>query len=589
MKIRLFYKLFATFLAIGILAVAAAGWLIEHQLRSGLTRWIEGDLTSHARIIALMPPEDIRRNHRSLAERSRARLTLVDAAGRVTVDSDPQARNTGNHLHRPEIEEARLKGLGTAIRYSRTLRTDMLYVALPLTRGPATAGYVRLARPLSAVENSVNAFRSSILYVLLLVLILSMLIALAISLKIVSPIWEMLEFTKKVRQGRIPGRLLIESRDEIGELADHLNEMVSTLQEKIRIADAERGKLASAFAGMAEGVLVLDARHRIESVNRGLEEMLGLTSGDLAGKTLLEAFRNLALQDAWERFRKTGSTVFEEIALGEERPLILDVTISAIEGAADEARKTMLVFHDVTRLKKLERIRADFVANVTHEIKTPLTAIVGFVETLQAGAVENRDTALRFLGILHEHALRLNRLLEDLLTLSAIEMGDTPLRLETLKMADAVDAALTILDVRLQEKNLSLSKDLPPDLPPVRADRDRLAQILLNVLDNAVKFTPPGGALAVTAAPGDGGEVVLRIADNGVGIPRGEIPRLGERFYRVDRTRSRELGGTGLGLSIVKHLMMAHGGRMQIDSTLGHGTTVSLYFRTWEESPDGKN
>lgn len=589
MKIRLFYKLFATFLAIGVLAVAAAGWLIEHQLRSGLTRWIEGDLTSHARIITLMPPEDIRRNHRSLAERSRARLTLVDAAGRVTVDSDPQARNTGNHLHRTEIEEARLKGMGTAIRYSRTLRTDMLYVALPLTRGAAIAGYVRLARPLSAVENSVNEFRSSILYILLLILMLSMLIALAFSLRIVSPIWEMLEFTEKVRHGRIPGRLLIESRDEIGELADHLNEMVSTLQEKIRIADAERGKLASAFAGMAEGVLVLDDRHRIESVNRGLEEMLRLTSGELAGKTLLESFRNLALQDAWERFRKTGSTVFEEIALGEERPLILDVTISAIEGAADEARKTMLVFHDVTRLKKLERIRADFVANVTHEIKTPLTAIIGFVETLQAGAVENRDTTLRFLAILHEHALRLNRLLEDLLTLSAIEMGDTPLHLETLKMADAVDAALTILDVRLQEKNLSLSKDIPPDLPPIRADRDRLAQILLNVLDNAVKFTPPGGALAVTAATGDGGEVVLRIADTGVGIPRGEIPRLGERFYRVDRTRSRELGGTGLGLSIVKHLMMAHGGRMQIDSTLGHGTTVSLYFQTWKESPDGKN
>ena len=588
MKIRLFYKLFATFLIIGVLAVAAAGWLIEHQLRSGLTRWIEDDLASQARIIALMSPEDIRRNHRWLAERSRARMTLVDVAGRVTADSDAQARNTGNHLHRTEIEEARLKGLGTAIRHSRTLRTDMLYVALPITHGGAIAGYIRLARPLSAVKNSVNEFRSSILYILLLILILSMLIALAFSLKIVSPIWEMLEFTEKVRHGRIPGRLLVESRDEIGELADHLNEMVSTLQEKIRIADAERGKLASAFAGMAEGVLVLDSRHRIDSINRGLEEMLGLKSGDLAGKTLLEAFRNLALQDAWERFRKAGSTVFEEITLVEERPLILDVTISAIEGAAGEARKTMLVFHDVTRLKKLERIRADFVANVTHEIKTPLTAIIGFVETLQAGAVEKRDTALRFLGILHDHALRLNRLLEDLLTLSAIEMGDTSLHLETLEVADTVDAALTILDVRFREKNLGLSKDIPADLPPIRADRDRVLQILLNLLDNAVKFTPPGGALSVTAA-GKDGEVVLRIADTGVGIPRGEIPRLGERFYRVDRTRSRELGGTGLGLSIVKHLMMAHGGRMQIDSTLGHGTTVSLYFRIQKESPDEKD
>jgi two-component system phosphate regulon sensor histidine kinase PhoR len=254
----------------------------------------------------------------------------------------------------------------------------------------------------------------------------------------------------------------------------------------------------------------------------------------------------------------------------------MSVSLSEVQGLPDE-EKVMVVFHDVTRLKKLERVRTDFVANVTHEIRTPLAAVIGYLETLQAGALERPEDAKRFTDIMLKQAQRLNRLVEDLLTLSRIELGEAIFRFEDISLPDAMDNVISLLDAKAAAKTITIQNRLPQNLMLVRADRDRLIQILVNVLDNAVKFTPEGGRITMEAEEREGG-LVLKISDTGIGIPGEEIQRLGERFYRVDKTRSRELGGTGLGLSIVKHLMLAHGGRMEIESQPGRGTTVSLYF-----------
>jgi two-component system, OmpR family, phosphate regulon sensor histidine kinase PhoR len=404
------------------------------------------------------------------------------------------------------------------------------------------------------------------------------------SRRMLSPIRRLAAFTGKIRTGSVSGVLRIESRDEIGELAENINGMVAVLKEEIRTADGEKRKLEAVFSGMIEGVMVLDAENRIELVNRGMEEMTGLPPGEIVGRTILEAFRNVELHDALERFRRSGETLYEEIGMGSDPPVMMDVTISAVRGEAVGEGKTMLVFHDVTRLKRLERTRTDFVANVTHEIRTPLTAIIGFVETLEQGAVDNREKALEFLGTIRENAERLNRLVDDLLTLSAIELGEVRLNFENVDVVSALDQALALIASKASEKGVKIVREIPGPLPPIRADRDRLAQILLNILDNAVKFTPPGGSIAVEALPDEDGRLNIRITDTGVGIPKGEIPRLGERFYRADKARSREIGGTGLGLSIVKHLMKAHEARMMIDSALGHGTTVSLKFPVIQEA-----
>jgi len=584
MKIRLFHKFLVAFLAIGIAGFATTFFLIEREFKTDLTVRIGDEMAAEARIIALMPAGEIARHAGELAERARARLTLIDAAGRVTADSWLGDRETDDHQNRSEIQEARLRGVRKAVRYSHTLKKEMLYVAIPLREGSRTTGYVRLSRPLAEITLAIGEMSQAVFDIILVIVVAVLLIALLFSLKMIAPIRRLAAFTGKVRTGDVSGALRIESRDEIGQLAENINEMAAALQEKIRKADEEKRKLESLFSGMSEGVMVLDAESRIESVNRGMEEMTGRPRGEVIGKTLLEAFRNIGLHDALERFREGKATVCEEIGLGDDRPVVMDVTISAVRDETGGERHTMLVFHDVTRLKRLERIRTDFVANVTHEIRTPLTAIIGFAETLQQGAFENPETARKFLRTIRENAERLNRLVDDLLTLSGFELGEAKLHLEGIRIEEALDRVLTVVEARAGEKGLTIRKEMAGELPLIRADRDRLAQILINILDNAIKFTPVGGTIAITASPGEEECLTVRIADTGVGIPKGEIPRLGERFYRADKTRSREPGGTGLGLSIVKHLMMAHGGRVIIDSALGHGTTVSLYFPVFRES-----
>jgi two-component system phosphate regulon sensor histidine kinase PhoR len=584
MRTRLFFKLLGAYVLIAVLAVVISGFVIERQIKTGLTRWIEDDLTAQAKIIALMPEKEIARQSALLAERSRARVTLIDAAGRVIADSDRQLITVDNHLNRSEIQEARLKGQGTAIRYSQTLKADTLNVALPLYDGTNLTGYIRLSRPMLQVAQSIDEIRLSVLKALLLILLLSMILAVVFSAKIVAPIQEIEAFTDRIRRGDISGMVMIKSRDEIGQLARNINEMVAELQEKIRQANDEKWKLRAAFAGMAEGVMVLDAQHRIENLNKGMAAIIGREYADIVGKSPLEVFRNVELQNALNRFRQAGEPVLQEIALGDDKPMILDVSISAVKNLPGQEPKTMMVFHDVTRLKKLETMRVDFVANATHEIKTPLTAIIGFVETLEQGAIEEAATARKFLHTIRENALRLNRLVDDLLILSNVELGETKLNLEGLAVTDVLERALLLIQANAALKNVSLRTELSAELPLIHADRDKAVQVLLNILDNAVKFAPEGGQVSITASEDQQDFITLKITDTGPGIPKSELPRLGERFYRVDKMRSRDLGGTGLGLSIVKHLMKAHQGSMVIDSTPGKGAVVSLRFPIFQKT-----
>lgn len=583
MKMRLFHKWVVAFLAIGILTVTVAALLLQRELRTDLTSRTEEEMVAGARIIALMPAAEIARHAGELSKRTSARLTLIDAAGRVIADSGSGDREFDDHMNRSEIQEARLRGVGRAIRYSHTLKREMLYVALPLDGGAKAAGYVRLARPLEEITRTIDQRRQAFFGIVIVIVAAALLMALLFSLRMVAPIGRLAAFTGKIRTGNVSGVLRIDSRDEVGELSRNINEIVAVLQEKIGMADRERRKLESLFSAMSEGIIVLDAENRIESVNRGMELMSGRPGGEVVGRTLLGAFRNIKLHGALERYRKSQQTVCEEIGLGEERPVVMDVTISAVRGDGGAERKTMLVFHDVTRLKRLERIRTDFVANVTHEIRTPLTAIIGFAETLEQGALENPEMANRFLRTIRENAERLNRLVDDLLALSGLELGEAKLQMEGVRIEEALDRVLAVVGAGAAEKGLTIQKAIPTGFPPIRADRDRLAQILINILDNAIKFTPAGGTIGVTVSQDGEASLIVRIADTGIGILPGEIPRLGERFYRADKARSREVGGTGLGLSIVKHLMAAHGGRLAIESNPGRGTTVSLCFPFFRE------
>jgi two-component system, OmpR family, phosphate regulon sensor histidine kinase PhoR len=578
MRGKLFYKIFGTYLVIAMLAIGIVGFLAGSQIRAKLEAQVENELMANARIVDLYPMKEIQARAEEIARIVRARVTILDREGKILAETDQEAASLGSHFDRPEIQEARVRGRGTATRYSQTLREEMMYVALPIPKGQEIVGYIRLARPLVEVRKSIEEFTGILLQSFVFVLITSVIVAFLFSRRLTSPIRDMEQFTEKLRRGEPPGTLMNRSSDEIGMLAQNINYMVEELQRRIAALQEEKAKVEAAFSSALDGVLILNRDGRIETQNRGMKAILGDRYGDIVGKTPLEAFRNLGLQKALDRYGSDSMPVSQEIELGEEGPAVLDVSITPVSGYAHGEEKTMIVFHDVTRLKMLERMRVDFVANVTHEIKTPLTAIQGFVETLQEGAIEDRETAKKFLSTIARHAERLNRLVEDLLTISNIELGEMRFCFESVSLSGIVESVMNIIQVKARGKKIEIASKIPEELPQIRADRDRLSQILINVLDNAVKFTPEGGRVTLVASPAADREVVVRIADTGIGVPRDEVSRLGERFYRVDKTRSRELGGTGLGLSIVKHLMAAHNGRMEIESLLGRGTTVSLYF-----------
>jgi two-component system phosphate regulon sensor histidine kinase PhoR len=578
LKNRLLYRILAGYVALILFTVMVMGLMYARQIKTELIDGVKNDLIAQARITALLRIGDIERKLSHLADISRSRVTLIDASGRVKADSEKDLAQMDSHLNRSEIQEARIKGQGDAIRYSRTLGVDMLYIAFPITEGSEVTGYIRFARPLFEVKKSIDQQYSYIYKCLLIAIIPSFIIAFLLARKLISPIEKVISYTHKVCSGEASGSLLIESNNDVGQLEKDINRMVQEQQERVRAAYEEKAKLEAAFASMAEGVLVINNQNRIEFLNRSLKDILGNEGiTDILHKTPLEAFRNVELQDALDLFSDSGGPVLREISLGQEAPIILDVTISAVHGLPEEEQKTMMVFHDVTRLKKLEIIREDFVANVTHEIKTPLTAIIGFIETLEEGAIKEEVTAKKFLHIISENAHRLGRLVDDLLILSSIELGEMTLRFENVSIANVIDSVLPMFETKAAEKSLTIDKHISDELPLIGSDRDKMAQILVNILDNAVKFTPSGGKIFISAQD-DSGFIVVKVTDTGIGIQKSEIPRLGERFYRADKTRSRELGGTGLGLSIVKHLMKAHNGSIDIESQVGRGTTVSLAF-----------
>jgi len=583
MRNSLFYKVFGTYLVITLIAMLVVGLYATRQIKSKLMERIDTELTSYTQIISTTPSlSKIISEIASLSKTSDARVTLIGSDGVILADSDGKASEMDNHLNRPEVQEARVKGTGRSIRFSTTLGINTLYVALPIKEGPAIKGYIRLARPLTEVKHYIQEINLLILQSFLIVGILSFLIAFVFTSRLTSPIHEMEQFTERLLDGEDPGSLMIHSSDETGRLARNINSMVMRLTEKIQFADEEKGKLESLLASMEDGILLLDANDRIEAINDASKKMFSTRFRDIVGRTTLEAFRNIDMQEALDRFKETGEPVSQEIIL-EEDQRALDVTVSPVHGLPENEGKTIIVLHEVTRLKKLEKVRADFVANVTHEIKTPLTAILGFIETLEGGAIEESETAKNFLRTIHEHAERLDRLVDDLLVISNAELGEIHFSFETVSLNGVIENALIVIERKASEKKLIVKKEIPDDLPSIWGDRDRLHQILLNVLDNAVKFTPDSGTVSIKAFDGRDGNVYIEISDTGIGIPNGEIPRLGERFYRVDKARSRELGGTGLGLSIVKHLMTAHKGRVEIKSHVGTGTTVLLIFPVFQE------
>ncbi len=514
---------------------------------------------------------------RDLERELGVRITIIALDGKVLGDSEETSSAMENHGTRPEVLAALSSGTGTSARYSTTVKHEMLYRAI---LEPDKRRIVRLSMPLGAVEDAEGSIRRAILTGLLLFSGLGLLLAFVFSRQVERRVQRMVEFSENVSHGFFPAPIPLGKEDEFTVLERNLNSMSLAIQEKIRGIVSEKEKLDSILRCMTEGVLVLDTRGRLILSNQNAQRMFGLPHPTPQGASLMEFSRNLEMRNLVKEIlsRDLSSERFvKDISFDDAR--WLSATAVDLRGADEQPVGYILVFHDVTELKRLETMRADLVANVSHELRTPLTAIRGYAETLLQSPPNDPKEAERFLDIIQRHSERLGRLIDDLLTLSDLESGKIQLNQDRLRPADLIHRVLEIFHDRAAKKNITLSEHPSASLPEIIGDADRLQQLLINLVDNALKYTPEGGRIEVAATAGDhGASVEIAVSDTGCGIPDKYLPRLTERFYRVDKARSREMGGTGLGLAIVKHIVQAHGGRLEIESRVQKGTTARVFL-----------
>jgi len=578
-RLNLFWKLGFAFFALLIAVLLPVDFYAERALRRDYERAGFEQLAAIARIALASPPppSSLSPSHSedSAALRgwvakmaaSNVRVTVIASDGQVLADSQSDPRTMENHAARPEIRDAFAKGDGQSIRGSADNNLLCYAVRLSVAGGPPVV--LRFALPLQTVDQELWEFRRRLWLASVVMLLVTGIASLLISRSFSRRVERLQMFSRRAAEGDFRPLEADRSGDALEALAISFNETAARLDRTIRTLTEERNLSSAILGSMVEGVAVVNASERLLFANRGFTEILGLDVLPQSGSALVEVVRQTELIEAVREVLKGEPRVETEIVTGTLRQHFFAVTVASVSAA--ETSGAVIVLHDITELRKLERVRRDFVANVSHEFKTPLTAIQGFAETLLAGAIDDPQNRIRFLEIILEHSRRLARLTDDLLKLSKMDADRLELEIRRLSVSQFVESCIETTQRPAAEKDLRISVNLPQSLPDIAADRRRLAEVLQNLLDNAMQYTPAGGQIMVSASA-DGVEVTFTVSDTGIGIPQADQPRIFERFYRVDVARSREVGGTGLGLSISKHLVEVHGGRIWVESEVGQGS-----------------
>ncbi|MBX3236582.1 MAG: HAMP domain-containing protein [Nitrospiraceae bacterium] len=533
---------------------------------------------------ATAPPAILHATVQELSQQSHARITVIRQDGNVLADSaiPPTGLATiENHLSRPEVAQAIATGSGTDIRASQTTGERTYYVAVPLARpdrmNPGVP-IVRLGLPLTTIDERIAHIQRDLAAAFGVAFLTAMALSVWVSRTLTKPLSEIASVARQLAGGTPGVRISTTSTDEVGLLAQTLNHMTDELEAKIKEVSDDRAQLLAMLIAMVEGVMVLDYRGVVVQVNPALERMLSLELTESRGRPFGELIRHEGLSALVSSVLQTRTGQGGEITLTPSgRCLRIEASIAG--GSREQEAYAVFVFHDITDLRRLEKIRKDFVANVSHELRTPLTSIKGYVEALMDGGKNDPDTATAFLEIIMKQSNRLNLILDDLLQLSQIESGQLHFRQEPVDVRALVERTVAVIKPLADKKQHQIELGLPEDLPFVNGDEERLAQVFINLLDNAVKYTPAQGHIVVgVRVPRDRhqnhevGTIDIMVADSGIGIPEADRPRVFERFYRVDKARSRELGGTGLGLAIVKHIVEAHGGHVWVEANKPRGS-----------------
>jgi len=592
---RLLWQLYPSYLLITVVSLVAVAWYALGELRQFYHDRTADDLLARARLVEDEFGRELAAGHwdevdtlcKRLGDRTKTRITVIlpegenRPAGQVVGDSETSPLEMEHHSgrKREEIAAALAGETGCSVRPSPTLQQDMyMYVAIPLREGDRVIGVLRTSLPVTEIDQALRKIQWRIVAGGLVVALLVAAISLFISRRISRPLEQLKLGAERFAQGDLAHRLAPADSYEIGALAETMNQMASQLDDRIRTAVAERNEREAILSSMIEGVLAVDLHQRLISINQAGARLIGVDPKTALGRNLKEVTRSVELHELVAGVLSTQQPTEQEIVLYELEERFLQALGTVLRSATSEAIGVLVVLHDVTRIKRLEHVRRDFVANVSHELKTPITSIKGFVETLLEGALEQPDDARRFLQIISVQADRLGAIIEDLLELSRIERDAEKheIALAEGPIAPVLAAAVEVCRIKAGEKDVRIEVACEDDLRAV-VNPPLLEQAVVNLLDNAVKFSPAGQAVRVEATRTETG-VVIRVRDRGCGISGEHLPRIFERFYRVDKARSRKLGGTGLGLAIVKHVAAAHGGRATVESAPGEGSTFSIHL-----------
>jgi two-component system phosphate regulon sensor histidine kinase PhoR len=587
-RARLFWKLGLTYGALLLVVLLAVQLYSARVIRSQAIRSAHDQLSSLLSLAFANPPLSTDpaelRNWTVRAARSGARVTIIDNAGRVLVDSEADADKMENHANRPEVQDALARGTGQSVHRSVTLGRELVYRAQRYDQPGNAPIVIRLALPLSQIDLSLVELRQRQLVATLIVLLIGALVAFAFARMFAARVQRLQRFSQRIAEGDFRPLIREGPRDELSDLADTLNLTAARMDREIRLLSGERNRSSAILRSMVEGVAVIDAEERVVFYNRAFSEILNVDAAGAEGRPLIEVVRNSDLLSLIRRALHGEEGLQTDITMGITQTQSFSITAAPVKaldvsasGRAPNEKPSgaVVVLHDVTELRRLERVRQDFVANVSHEFKTPLTAIQGFAETLLAGALDDPENNRRFLEIIRNHAMRLARLTNDLLKLARIEAGKMELEFSSVGLLELIEACTETTLLKANRKEITLEITVPPQLPTVRGDAALLRDVLQNLLDNAIQYTPPRGHISVVASATTR-EAIITVADTGIGIPLADSERIFERFYRVDAARSREAGGTGLGLSIAKHIVEAHGGKLWVESTVGQGSKFSF-------------
>ncbi|MCL6458931.1 MAG: cell wall metabolism sensor histidine kinase WalK [Gorillibacterium sp.] len=573
-------------------SVLTAGLFSAQLLRNSYISALETNMSRELHVILTSfdwrhtgNPEQLRSYYspkiQELKESADARMTYILADGTVISDSDHDPATMGNHLDRKEIKEALLGKTGYSVRYSSTMNQNMMYAAVAVKDDAgATIAYIRLATSLTEVETSLRRFWFFMLAGLAGLFAAAGFIGFHTAGRLTHPLEKITRVAQQITNLDYKSRVKIKSKDEIGQLGDAINTMADSLQNQLRKIMDNESRLQSVLDNMSSGIVMVDRDKRIVLLNRTGEEFLGFSAEELLGRTYSLANQQYEFSELIGDCLDSGDTLRDELVFYFPEERILEVNASPMLDGEGNAAGVLVILHNITAMRRLERMRSEFVANVSHELKTPIAAVQGFAETLLAGALEDKEIAKTFVQIIFDESERLNRLVGDILELSKIESKRVPLVYSPVNLYSFVNQSFKIVQREANRKHIHLGVDIDPTLY-LEADEDRLRQILLNLLSNGIAYTPEGGEIQIKAesstAGGDGEERVrITVSDTGIGIPTRDLPRVFERFYRVDKARSRISGGTGLGLSIVKHLVELHGGSISVESILGTGSSFII-------------